>query len=99
VDLVPRHNRRRDEPARPAAPAAAQGTDSWHGADYVVRSVSGSNAVKPYRCPGCDQLISAGVPHVVAWPNTALDAAERRHWHTVCWAARERRGPHTSRRR
>jgi len=69
------------------------------GEDYVVRRVTGSAAAKPYRCPGCDQLIRPATPHVVAWPvvphllagpgGTGLD--ERRHWHTPCWKARDRR--------
>jgi hypothetical protein len=40
-----------------------------------VRSISGTAATKAYRCPGCDQEIPAGTPHVVAWP--AGDGAER----------------------
>jgi hypothetical protein len=93
VETVPRHNRRRDGAPRPAASAAAQRVDTWRGEDYVVRTVTGASASKPYRCPGCDQLIPLGVPHVVAWPNAALNATDRRHWHTACWAARERRSP------
>ena len=41
-----------------------------------------------YRCPGCDQLIPPGVPHVVAWPEDGDAVDERRHWHRACWAAR-----------
>jgi len=70
--------------------------ESYHGEEYVVRRVTGSAATKPYRCPGCDQLIRPATPHVVAWPveapmfaDSGLDA--RRHWHTSCWRARERR--------
>ena len=53
-----------------------------------------------YRCPGCDQEIALGVPHVVVWP--ADDRGEsgwggrvddRRHWHTPCWNARANRRP------
>jgi hypothetical protein len=90
---MPRQNRRRDEAPRPSAFAAWHRVDQWHGEDYAVRTVTGANAVKSYRCPGCDQLIPARVPHVVAWPNDDPDAGERRHWHTPCWAARERRTP------
>jgi hypothetical protein len=93
---VPRQNRRRDNAPRPS-PAAAHRVEQWHGEDFAVRSVTGAAAIKPYRCPGCDQLIPAAVPHVVAWPNAHQDADERRHWHTACWAARDRRPP--SRRR
>jgi hypothetical protein len=65
--------------------------------DWIVRRVSGSGSTKDYRCPGCEQLIPVGTPHVVAWPENpsllgviggsqALD--ERRHWHTACWQRR-----------
>lgn len=57
---------------------------------YVVRSVPGTVSPRPYRCPGCDQELPAGLPHVVAWP--AGRPEDRRHWHTACWVARGRRG-------
>jgi hypothetical protein len=68
----------------------------YGGEEYVVRRVTGSAATKPYRCPGCDQLIRPATPHVVAWPVVASMFAdsgldERRHWHTPCWTARDRR--------
>ncbi len=61
---------------------------------WVVRPVPGAAARKPYRCPGCDHEIRAGVPHIVAWPAEAqVGVDERRHWHTACWRARAyRRG-------
>ncbi len=64
---------------------------------WVVRSISGTAATKAYRCPGCDQEIPPGTPHVVAWPagdeaERSRDAGggspERRHWHTRCWQRR-----------
>lgn len=66
------------------------------GSRWSVRPVSGS--AKEYRCPGCDQLIAPGVAHVVVWENEHLLGAqeavrERRHWHTACWQARDRRRP------
>ena len=66
------------------------------GTRWNVRPVSGSD--KAYRCPGCDQLIEPGTPHVVAWSADHLlgaDAAmaDRRHWHDACWRARDRRRP------
>ena len=46
-------------------------------------------AVKAYRCLGCDHEIRPGEGHKVVVP---LDAPEdRRHWHTGCWYREERR--------
>ena len=63
----------------------------WH-----VREIGPGRSAKPYRCPGCDQMLPPGAPHVVAWPTDGLFGAEhaagdRRHWHRSCWAARSRR--------
>lgn len=76
-----------DDAAPPYAPAGERVEDG-----YVVRSVIGSRGGpgKAYRCPGCDQLLPPGIPHVVAWPQGRPD--DRRHWHTACWSARDRRG-------
>ncbi|WP_432094819.1 ATP/GTP-binding protein [Streptomyces sp. bgisy100] len=65
-------------------------TESWQGEDWVVRPVGGAAAAKHYRCPGCDQEIPPGVPHVVAWAQ-ARPVDDRRHWHRACWNARDRR--------
>ncbi len=70
--------------------------------DWVVRALTGSATGKAYRCPGCDQEIRPATPHVVTWPAYARDsdldawdtesaADRRRHWHTTCWRARDRR--------
>ena len=70
--------------------------------DWVVRPLTGAASDKTYRCPGCDQEIRPGTPHVVTWPAYARDsdldpwdtdsaADRRRHWHTACWRARDRR--------
>jgi len=79
-----------DEHAEPDA-------DGW-----VVRLVPGAYARKPYRCPGCEQEVLAGQPHVVVWREATIGAAggvdDRRHWHTACWQLRGRRRP-TGRRR
>lgn len=61
------------------------------GREWTVRTVRGGE--KRYRCPGCGGDIPPGVPHLVAWTEDHLfgaDAglAERRHWHTQCWASR-----------
>ena len=64
---------------------------------WIVRKLSGSSATKPYRCPGCDQLIPLATPHVVAW--LEYDEDGRRHWHTACWAKKDKRRPNTERTR
>lgn len=65
------------------------------GTDYYVRPISGQRAVKDYRCPHCSQVISAGTPHVVAWPVDDYGGParidDRRHWHTGCWRRRTHR--------
>lgn len=95
-----KNNRRRDDD-RPMSPAYASSTVESHpDGDWMVRKVTGSASTKDYRCPGCDQLIRPATPHVVAWPvdegDRGLEA--RRHWHTPCWVARDRRGPRQVRR-
>jgi len=69
---------------RPQVPAGERVEDG-----HVVRAVPGT-AGRAYRCPGCDQLLPSGSPHVVSWPQGRPD--DRRHWHTACWSARGRRG-------
>jgi hypothetical protein len=96
---MPRQNRRR-EPEPPSSIAGGSGEHvQWRGEDYLVRRIAGANAVKAYRCPGCDHEVQPGVPHVVVWPAEAPDAADRRHWHTPCWDARDRRAPGVQRSR
>jgi hypothetical protein len=69
-------------------------TQTWPDGDWVVRPIPGAGATKTYRCPGCDQEIWPGVPHVVVWPAQAPGPEERRHWHNSCWQRRPRRaGP------
>ncbi|HYZ37652.1 MAG TPA: hypothetical protein VE673_13170 [Pseudonocardiaceae bacterium] len=93
---------RRNTPRRAAAPpavAAVAGTgwarsESGPDGDWLVRAVPGEQAVKSYRCPGCDHEIKAGIPHIVAWPaGEQGSAADRRHWHAGCWTARNHRAP------
>ena len=64
---------------------------------YIVRKITGSSSSKPYRCPGCDQLIPLATPHTVAWIEGDEDG--RRHWHNACWAKRNDRKPRTERTR
>lgn len=61
---------------------------------WTVQRVKGSE--KAYTCPGCHQQVAPGTAHVVAFANDSLfgaDAAlaDRRHWHSGCWASRGRR--------
>jgi hypothetical protein len=96
---VPRQNRRRvDTPVR-GTHANAERREEWKGEGYVVRGVAGDATGKTYRCPGCDQQIRAGQPHVVTWPADDPDASDRRHWHAACWSARNRRAPGVQRSR
>ncbi len=64
--------------------------ESGPDGEWVVRRITGSASTKAYRCPGCDQLIPDGVPHVVAWPDH-VGVDDRRHWHKACWNAKDRR--------
>ncbi|MFF2850592.1 ATP/GTP-binding protein [Streptomyces sp. NPDC058001] len=68
-----------------------EGTETWQGEQWTVRHVAGASVEgKSYRCPGCDQLIPSGMPHVVVWPQHA-GVDDRRHWHKACWSARSLR--------
>ncbi len=64
---------------------------------YVVRQLTGSSSNKPYRCPGCDQVIPMATPHMVAWREDEED--NRRHWHKACWNNRKNRKPKIERTR
>jgi hypothetical protein len=78
----------------PLRSAAVTRRESGPDGDWVVRSVPGAASAKAYRCPGCEQLIRTGAGHVVAWPADELGSvADRRHWHSACWASRTRRRP------
>ena len=100
---VGRRNRRKpEEPRRRSAGPAPERSEEWDGRSWRVRTVSGSAAAdKVYRCPGCDQELPSGQPHVVAWPEDGYGGLagpqDRRHWHSVCWAARAHRGPRARR--
>ncbi|WP_238335743.1 hypothetical protein [Serinicoccus kebangsaanensis] len=64
------------------------------GQVWSVRTVRPNDSGRRYVCPGCQQQVGADVAHTVAWPTEGMQQAEnRRHWHTVCWSARERRRP------
>jgi hypothetical protein len=68
-----------------------RGETGIDGREWRVRTVAGGD--RSYRCPGCQQAIGPGTPHVVAWPADHLFGNEaglddRRHWHTACWRRR-----------
>jgi hypothetical protein len=98
---------RRNHSRRDAAPEpidlervkrGVEGVQAWSDGEWQVRNIPASAAAKAYRCPGCDHEIAPGVPHLVAWPADGRgDLGDRRHWHTGCWRARERRIPNIQR--
>jgi hypothetical protein len=91
---VPRSHRPKRPAHVPLRSASLTRSESGPDGDWLVRSVPGSSSAKDYRCPGCDQLIRAGVGHLVTWPAGEWGSVQdRRHWHTACWGARHRRRP------
>ncbi|MEV1240663.1 ATP/GTP-binding protein [Nonomuraea sp. NPDC050022] len=95
--MSPRRARRR-ESARPLGlPGGMERVEEWPDGDWKVRMLTGSSSTKDYRCPGCDQEIRGGQPHLVAWPSWSGGDDERRHWHPACWRKRLDRGPGRSR--
>jgi hypothetical protein len=94
---VPRKNNRRYDPTGLDEERALRSfgrIETSRDGDWYVRHLLASGGTKTYRCPGCDHEIMAGVSHVVAWPaDERGDLGDRRHWHTGCWNARDRRGP------
>jgi hypothetical protein len=100
--VSPRRHHRAREVARDVdedqVRRGVEGTQSWGDGEWSVRGIPGGAATKAYRCPGYDQEVAAGVAHLVAWPvDAGMD--ERRHWHTGCWRARDRRSPNVQRSR
>jgi hypothetical protein len=89
--VSPRKARRLPEETPPALRLGPAQTQTWPDGEWVTRPVPGAAATKTYRCPGCDQEIRVGVPHVVVWPGQAPGPADRRHWHNSCWQRRPRR--------
>jgi hypothetical protein len=61
--------------------------DGWTSASgdtgLDVRHVQPYQALKTYRCPGCDHEIRPGEGHEVVVPRDSPH--DRRHWHTACW--------------
>ncbi|WP_430790615.1 hypothetical protein [Actinoplanes sp. G11-F43] len=102
--MSPRRNRPKSakhEDRSPDRPGITEDrVQQWQDGEYMVRNVFGAAATKIYRCPGCMQDIRPGVAHVVAWPSDGRgDLTDRRHWHSGCWRARDRRGPGVERSR
>lgn len=94
---MPRANRRRDDGA-PLDLARVTGgaprRDAYAGGEWFVRPVTGAGSSRAYRCPGCQQQVGPGIPHVVVWPADGLGGVDdRRHWHTECWRSRHGRPP------
>ena len=56
--------------------------------ELEIAHVQPYQAVKTYRCPGCDHEIARGLGHEVVMPRGVPQ--ERRHWHTGCWRRVER---------
>jgi hypothetical protein len=76
-----RSARERESPAAVERPVNV--APAWAQADgATVRAVSGQKG-KTYRCPGCQQEIRPGTPHLVIAEGGDIEG--RRHWHGVCW--------------
>ncbi len=88
--MSPRRARRKESSRPFGFPTGLDKVEEWPDGEWKVRMLTGGSSTKDYRCPGCDQELRAGTPHVVAWPEGRPD--DRRHWHTACWDARGRRG-------
>lgn len=88
---MPRRHRRNDA-SRPLSGEAAGEREEHPDGAWEVRRLTGVSVVKTYRCPGCQQTIAIGTPHVVAW-RADEGGEDRRHWHTGCWNGRDRRRP------
>lgn len=93
-----REEDRRGGPARSGEGAPLGGRETYRTSegDFLVRSIPGAAARKEYRCPGCQQQIAVGTPHLVVWPEQdpswmQTAAESRRHWHQSCWQRKAQR--------
>lgn len=99
--MSPRRNHPKGRKVRNSDSEESEGGTSFQTVEehnegiYTVRKITGSSSSKPYRCPGCDQLIPTATPHIVAWIDDDLDS--RRHWHTSCWSKKDQRKPRIER--
>jgi hypothetical protein len=102
--VSPRRHHRSSDAVRPVdrdgVRRGVDGVQAWRDSEWAVRPIPGSASAKTYRCPGCDHEVAVGVAHVVVWPVDGTGGLDdRRHWHTGCWRARDRRGPNIQRSR
>ena len=100
--MSPRRNypKKREKPVEPREiniASTGESKEDHKDGTYIVRRLTGSGSTKPYRCPGCDQLIPLATPHIVAW--LEYDEDGRRQWHNTCWAKKDNRRPNTERTR
>lgn len=95
--MSPRRARRRDDSRPVGRPSGVDRVEEWPDGDWKVRHLTGASSTKSYRCPGCEQEIPPGKPHLVSWPAWRGGDEERRHWHTACWRKRLDRGPRRNR--
>ncbi|QCU78408.1 hypothetical protein E7744_09745 [Citricoccus sp. SGAir0253] len=73
--------------------------EDGHDGGWHVRRIPAWRAVKDYTCPGCGRPIPPGLAHLVAWRSDSVlgdeaAAADRRHWHPMCWSSRRQDGPY-----
>lgn len=80
---------------RPPRPLASTHAATVVKADgrWLVQTLAAGRSVKSYLCPGCQQAVPTGTPHVVVWPvqpsiGSSSPVDERRHWHQSCWNRR-----------
>ena len=87
---MPKRPSKHLRPPRPLSSSHAAAQTKRDGR-WMVQTMPAGNATKAYLCPGCQRQITAGAAQVVVWPRQASigsgsAVAERRHWHTSCWA-------------
>jgi hypothetical protein len=86
-----RHRAARDRSDLPEAPGRPLNlAPDWAQREGIIaRAASVGGGGKTYRCPGCQQVIRGGEPHLVIIEEG--DVGGRRHWHTPCWRTELRR--------
>ena len=85
-----RHRAARDRADLPEAQGRPLNlAPDWAQAEGSVVRAASVGTGKAYRCPGCEQLIRPGTPHLVVVEEG--DIGGRRHWHTPCWRTEVRK--------